>query len=402
MDIRPGQVVGLSAFALLCTGVLMVNSADMMVSRVQDASDVVAPMTLGSILASRAAMYMGLALLALFAGALFVPVRSISTMARSCTFRGMGVLPLLFLASAAIVAFCALAYAPGIGDPRNGSHRWIMLGSRELSMQPSEVAKWALIPLLAWYCTVRAARLGAFFTGLVPAMIAVGGVAGFVLIEDLGTGVLIGAAACVVLVAAGARWWHFALPGAVAAGGVVAAIMSNDYRQNRVKAFLDPYQDPEGIGFHTIQSLVAIYNGRGVGTGLGEGIQKRGYLPEDRTDYIFSVICEETGIPGAAVVLALFLGLLWAGMSIARSERDPFLRLWSLGIVATIGMQAVMNLLVVTGLAPAKGIALPFVSYGGTGWILTAFSIGVLVAIDRTRAACEPTPESSPAPLATA
>ena len=392
----------MSAFALLCTGVLMVNSADMMVSRVQDASDVVAPMTLGSILASRAAMYMGLALLALFAGALFVPVRSISTMARSCTFRGMGVLPLLFLASAAIVAFCALAYAPGIGDPRNGSHRWIMLGSRELSMQPSEVAKWALIPLLAWYCTVRAARLGAFFTGLVPAMIAVGGVAGFVLIEDLGTGVLIGAAACVVLVAAGARWWHFALPGAVAAGGVVAAIMSNDYRQNRVKAFLDPYQDPEGIGFHTIQSLVAIYNGRGVGTGLGEGIQKRGYLPEDRTDYIFSVICEETGIPGAAVVLALFLGLLWAGMSIARSERDPFLRLWSLGIVATIGMQAVMNLLVVTGLAPAKGIALPFVSYGGTGWILTAFSIGVLVAIDRTRAACEPTPESSPAPLATA
>jgi cell division protein FtsW len=399
MDIRPGQVVGLCAFALLCTGVLMVNSADMMVSRVQDASDVVSSMTLGSVLTSRAAMYMGLALLALFAGSLLVPVRSLSAVARSGTFRGMGVLPLLLIGAAAIIAFCGLAYMPGIGDPRNGSHRWIKLGSKELSMQPSEVAKWLFIPLLAWYCTVRASRLGSFFTGLVPAMIAVGGVAGFVLIEDLGTGVLIGAAACVVLVSAGAKWWHFALPGAVAAGGVVAAIMTNDYRQNRVKAFLNPYQDPEGIGFHTIQSLVAIYNGKGVGTGLGEGIQKRGYLPEDRTDYIFAVICEETGIAGAGLVLALFLGLLWAGMSIARSERDPFLRLWSLGIIATIGMQAVMNLLVVTGLAPAKGIALPFVSYGGTGWILTAFSIGVLVAIDRTRAATETAPDESPTPL---
>lgn len=390
------------AFALLCTGVLMVNSADMMVSRVQDASDVVAPMTLGTVLTSRAAMYMGLALLALFAGSLLVPVRSLSGVARSGTFRGMGVLPLLFIGAAAIVAFCALAYMPGIGDPRNGSHRWIKLGSKELSMQPSEVAKWLFIPLLAWYCTVRASRLGSFFTGLVPAMMAVGGVAGFVLIEDLGTGVLIGAAACVVLVAAGAKWWHFALPGAVAAGGVVAAIMTNDYRENRVKAFLNPYQDPEGIGFHTIQSLVAIYNGKGVGTGLGEGIQKRGYLPEDRTDYIFAVICEETGIAGAGVVLAIFLGLLWAGMSIARSERDPFLRLWSLGIIATIGMQAVMNLLVVTGLAPAKGIALPFVSYGGTGWILTAFSIGVLMAIDRTRTATESSPDGSPTPLVAA
>lgn len=402
MDIRPGQVVGLCAFALLCTGVLMVNSADMMVSRVRDASEVIAPMTLWSVLTSRAAMYMGLALLALFVGALLVPVRTLSAVARSSTFRGMGVLPLLLIGVAAIIAFCALAYLPVIGDPRNGSYRWIKLGSTDLSMQPSEVAKWLFIPLLAWYCTVRASRLGSFFTGLVPAMIAVGGVAGFVLIEDLGTGVLIGAAACVVLVSAGAKWWHFALPGVVAAGGVVAAIMTSDYRQNRVKAFLNPYQDAEGIGFHTIQSLVAIYNGQGVGTGLGEGIQKRGYLPEDRTDYIFAVICEETGIAGAGLVLALFLGLLWAGMSIARSERDPFLRLWSLGIIATIGMQAVMNLLVVTGLAPAKGIALPFVSFGGTGWILTALSIGVLVAIDRTRAATETSPDESPTPLVAA
>lgn len=402
MDIRPGQVVGLCAFALLCTGVLMVNSADMMVTKVQDATDVVTPMTLGSVLTSRAAMYMGMAVLALFAGALLVPVRTISSLARSGTFRGMGVLPLLFLASAALVAFCALSYVPGIGDPRNGSHRWIQLGSKELSMQPSEVAKWLFIPLLAWYCTVRASRLPSFITGLVPVMITVGGVAGFVLLEDLGTGVLIGAAACVVLVAAGAKWWQFAIPGALAAGGVVAAIMTSEYRQNRVKAFLNPYQEPEGIGFHTIQSLLAIYNGRGTGTGLGEGIQKRGYLPEDRTDYIFAVICEETGIVGAAVVLTLFLGLLWSGASIARSERDPFLRLWSLGIIATIGMQAVMNLLVVTGLAPAKGIALPFVSYGGTGWILTAFSIGILVAIDRTRSASETSPEEAPTPLVAA
>lgn len=385
MFLRPGQVVGLCALALLCMGVLMVNSADMMVVRVEDATDVVAPMTIMSVIKSRAAIYMGLALIALIIGAWCSPLRAISRYARSPAAQSVCV-PGLLAGAAFLVCFCALAYVPGIQEIRNGAKRWIQLGSRELSMQPSEAAKWALIPLLAWYATIRASSLPKFITGLTPALIAIGGVAGFIVLQDLGTGVLIGAAGAFLLLCAGARWWQFAVPGAIAASGIILAILTSDYRKNRVRAFLNPYDNPETIGFHTIQGLIAIYNGQGVGTGLGEGIQKRGYLPEDRTDYIFAVICEELGIAGAGLVLALFMGLLWAGYQIARNERDPLLRLWSIGIVSTIGLQATINLLVVTGLAPAKGIALPLISYGGTGWILTAFSIGILMGIDRTQA----------------
>nr|HRJ50661.1 FtsW/RodA/SpoVE family cell cycle protein [Phycisphaerales bacterium] len=151
------------------------------------------------------------------------------------------------------------------------------------------------------------------------------------------------------------------------------------------RSFVDPYGDPEGSGYHMIQSMLAVMGGEGPGRGLGHGLQKFGYLPEDRTDFLFAVICEELGIAGAAVVIFLFVGMVWAGVSIARREREVFLRLSALGLVSTIALQALMNLAVVTGLGPTKGIALPLVSSGGTGWILTAFSMGILAAIDRTQ-----------------
>jgi len=397
MELRAGQLGGLCALALLCVGLVMVNSADMMVQPVESgAQQVIAP-TLWTIFTGRAAIYMLLAVIAMIMGAL-MPVRLIARWVRERWSReGGSVLVALGIVTFLLLAFCALVYVPGIADVRNGAHRWIGLGAGksgggaggvgELSMQPSEVAKWMLIPIVAWYCTVRSGvgsgRIGG--SGLIAVLIAVGAVAGFVVVEDLGTGVLLGAAAGVILLCAGAKWWHFAVPGVLAAALVVAAITTSEYRMNRLKAFVDPYSHPETIGFHTIQGLVAIHNGRGVGLGLGEGIQKRGYLPEDRTDYIFAVICEELGVAGAAAVMAMFIGLVWAGYGVARREQDPFLRLWGIGITATVGLQASLNLLVVTGLVPAKGIALPMVSYGGTGWIMTAFSIGVLMAIDRTQ-----------------
>jgi cell division protein FtsW len=154
---------------------------------------------------------------------------------------------------------------------------------------------------------------------------------------------------------------------------------------NRIMAFQNPYADPEGIGYHAIQSLTAIANGEGFGRGLGFGIQKLGYLPEDRTDFVFAVLCEELGIPGAAMVVTLFGVLVWAGFLVMRRERNPMLRLMALGIISTVGVQACINLFVVTAMAPTKGIALPLISHGGTGWILTAFSLGLVVAIDRTQ-----------------
>ncbi len=389
----------LCALSLLCVGVLMVNSAGLAVARVDSAQDVVPAMTVMSIVKSRSALYMAMAVVAMAVGSV-LPVRRFAVVMTNRATGSM-VFPIMAMAVVVILAFCALVYVPGVRDVRNGAHRWISLGfsgAKDLSMQPSEVAKWAFVPLIAWYCAVRAEALPKLFRGLLPAMIAVAVVAGFVVLEDLGTGVLIGAVACLLLLAGGARFWHFALPGLVAGGGVAAAILTSEYRMNRVKAFLDPYANPETIGYHTIQGLIAIHKGEGFGRGLGEGLQKRGYLPEVTTDYIMPVICEEGGIAGAAFVMALLLGLVWAGVAIARRERDPMLRLWSLGVAATIGLQATINLLVVTGLAPAKGIALPLISSGGTGWILTAFSLGMLVAIERT-ADCAAEQESSTHPV---
>ena len=155
------------------------------------------------------------------------------------------------------------------------------------------------------------------------------------------------------------------------------------YRVQRVLTFLDPWSDPEGSGYHMIQSMTAVSGGEGVGRGLGFGLQKFGYLPEDRNDFLYAVICEELGIVGAGSVIALYLVILWAGLGIARNIRSIPVRLAALGIVSTLGIQAIINMIVVTGLGPTKGIALPLLSSGGTGWIATAASLGLLVGIGR-------------------
>jgi len=172
----------------------------------------------------------------------------------------------------------------------------------------------------------------------------------------------------------------------MAALALAGLILANPYRMERVTAFLDPYADPQGAGYHMIQSMAAIAGGAGAGRGLGHGLQKFGYLPEDRTDFVFAVIGEELGIAGAGMVIALYVILVWACLAIVRAERRPALQLVGLGIAATVGLQALMNLVVVTGLAPTKGIALPLVSAGGTGWLLTSAALGLLVAMDRAHA----------------
>ncbi|RMH14364.1 MAG: stage V sporulation protein E, partial [Planctomycetota bacterium] len=226
-------------------------------------------------------------------------------------------------------------------------------------------------------------RLSRFWKGLFPAVVAVGAVSSFVVLEDLGTGVLMAAAAGVVLVAAGARLWQFALFIPFGLLGVVAAILQNPYRMDRIVAFLNPYADPQHTGFHMIQSMATVAGGGFTGRGLGHGLQKFGYLPEDQTDFLFAIICEELGVAGALFVLALYALLAWTMLAIVRRERSTLLRLGALGIIATFTLQASINLMVVTGLGPTKGIALPLLSAGGTGWILTAASLGLLVAIDR-------------------
>ena len=383
--LRPGQVIALCVFALLTIGVVMVNSAGMAVAPVDSSLDSVPSVSTRSILLSRSTVYMGLAILAMGVGSM-LPVRRAAAVLAGGRDGREGLAPLM-VGAGALVVVCALVYVPGLSREVNGSNRWLRLPGlgTELSLQPSELAKWGLVVVIAWYGAARARVLHEFWAGLVPALLAVGAVAGFIIVEDLGTGTLIAAVACLMLLAAGARVWHFAMFVPLAVLGLVGAILTSPYRVKRILAFIDPYADPQGIGYHAIQSLVAIAGGKGFGRGLGHGLQKFNYLPEDTTDFIFAIICEELGIAGAAVVIGLFGALLWAGFVVMRRESDAMLRLVALGVVGTVALQAIINLAVVTALAPTKGIALPLLSSGGTGWILTAFSMGLLVAIDRTQ-----------------
>jgi cell division protein FtsW len=225
-------------------------------------------------------------------------------------------------------------------------------------------------------------------------MVLIGIVCALIAKEDLGTAVLVFSVSTFVLIAGGARWWHVGLLVPVGVTAAWAAVVASPYRMNRLLAWMNPFEDPQGIGYHIIQSMSAISGGGLFGRGLGNSMQKFGYLPEDTTDFIFAIVCEELGVAGAFAVLALYAGLLILGLRIinrTRTESDgsatplvpAFSQLFGLGILLTIGLQTLINIAVVTGIAPTKGIALPLLSSGGSGWVLTGFSIGLLLSIER-------------------
>lgn len=402
--LRPGQIVALCVLALLTIGVVMVNSAGMVV-------DTHKALSIQSILLSRSTVYAALAMGALFACAM-LPIRRLlpaavrgeeaavppgeadsprSRVLTTAWFRELmreyiAMWP-LWVGALGLIAVIALVYVPGVERPRNGSHRWISLRLPGLeSIQPSEIAKWGLIVLVAWFGARYARRMKSFWFGFAPGLAAAGAVAAAIVLEDLGTGALVAAVAGIMLLGAGGRLWQLMILLPIPVAGAVLAIVTSEYRMHRIESFLNPFLDPKGKGFHMIQSMLAVANGEVFGRGLGGGLQKFEYLPEDTTDFIFAIICEELGVAGAALVLALFAGLLWGVWTITRRERLPMLKLIGLGVMATIGIQALINLAVVTGLGPTKGIALPLLSSGGTGWILTAAAVGLIIAMDRAQA----------------
>ncbi len=403
--LRLGHFIAIGVIALLTIGVVMVNSAGMSVAPIGGDGSAAEGVTPESVLLSRSTVYMLLALAALIGGAIF-PIRGFAErFGRPDEMGGGGRqgwkadAMALVAGSFVLIAVMAMVYMPGIGKSVNGAQRWIAVpGMSGFSFQPSEIAKWGMCGLIAWYGARRTFSLGGFLTGLAPALIATGAVAAFIILEDLGTGVLVGAVACLVLVAAGARFWHFLMMVPLAGMGLLAAIMTSPYRIKRIMTFINPYEDPQGDGYHMIQSMAAVAGGNGFGRGLGHGLQKFGYLPEDQTDFLFAIICEELGIAGAVVVIGLFAVLIFSGLAIAMREREPMLKLLAISVTATVGLQALINLAVVTGLGPTKGIALPLVSSGGTGWILTAFSLGLLVSINRGQEEPEDYPSHATAP----
>tara|TARA_R110000765_G_scaffold31481_7_gene73538 strand:+ start:275 stop:1720 length:1446 start_codon:yes stop_codon:yes gene_type:complete len=389
--VRSGQLLMLCALALLMVGVVMVQSAGMQVQGLgADADAVVERVSAGSLLTSRAALYMVLAISAMVVASR-VPMRKLATrLERVVWFRPGGDLGVLVIGCGLLIVMVMTVYFPGIASPKNGSHRWVDLGVPGLnSMQPSEIAKWGLVILVGWYAarlsSYRENRLGVFWKGLLPAVLCVGGVAFAVVMEDLGTGVLMVLACSIVLIAGGAKLTHFAAFVPIGLAGIVAAIVTSPYRVKRITAFLDPYADAQGEGYQMIQSLTTISGGGFFGRGLGNGLQKFGYLPEDTTDFLFAVVCEEMGFMGALAIISAYVAIVWIGLDIARKETSGILRLIVVGVITTFSIQAVMNLMVVTGLGPTKGIALPLLSNGGTGWIVTSVCLGLVVAIERTQ-----------------
>ena len=359
--------------ALLSLGVVMVHSAGLSVGDGRAIS-------LGAFLLSKPTMYMALAILALGVGSV-TPIRGMLESPR--VSRG----PVWLLIAA--FCLCVLVYVPALAREVNGAKRWVGVsvpGLGMLSFQPSETAKWASVAFVGWFGVWRGGEIRRLVGGLGLGLAPIAAIAGLILLEDLGTAVLIGAVAGLVLLAAGVRWAYVIALAPVGLGVVAVGILAEPYRMRRLAAFVDPYADPAGSGYHAIQSMAAVAGGDVFGRGLGFGIRKFGYVPEDQTDFIFAIIAEELGFAGAGLIVALLLTLLWAGWAVAVREESRAMRLFAFGVVATIGVQATINLAAVTGLGPTKGIALPLVSSGGTGWILTAAALGVLVGMDRRRA----------------
>ena len=288
-----------------------------------------------------------------------------------------------------LITLALLAVVLVVGEERNGARRWLPLGPASLCLgfQPSEVAKLADVIFFAAYAAYLGKRVRKFWFGLLPALALLGMMGGLVGKEDLGTAALLALVGGCILLAAGARVWHLILLSLPGVAGFIYLIKMEPYRVQRLTSFMDPYADPLGRGYHQIQSLITIASGGWWGQGLGCCIQKYGYLPEGRNDFIFSVICEELGIVGGIAVIALFAILLWHGRKAVVAATTDFGRLLALGATLTIGFQAAMNIAVVTVSVPTKGIALPLVSAGGSGVILLSILVGLLVNVARYRPA---------------
>ncbi|HUO06414.1 MAG TPA: putative lipid II flippase FtsW [Candidatus Binataceae bacterium] len=286
--------------------------------------------------------------------------------------------PLFFIS----VAMLILIHVPGLGVVRGGARRWLKLGP--LILEPSDLVKFSLVFYLAEFLSRRQPRIRSFADGPLAAFLIVGPVALLVLKQpDFGTTVMIALILFAMLFAAGARGWHLAAAGSGAACIIAFQAVAKSYRMKRLTTFLDPWATARGAGFQLIQSFIALGEGGSWGVGLGAGRQKMFYLPESHTDFIFAVIGEEFGLLGSAAVILLFLLILFRGMRIAHDEPDPFASLLAVGLTALLSLQAVINVAVVIGLVPTKGLPLPFLSYGGTSIIMAMAALGALLALGR-------------------
>ncbi|MFY9568146.1 MAG: putative lipid II flippase FtsW, partial [Acetivibrionales bacterium] len=280
------------------------------------------------------------------------------------------------------VVLLVLVLIPGIGSQANDSWRWIVIAG--FRFQPSELAKLALILFLSFNLSRRRRPLETFFGDLMPYLFVLGVISVLLLLEThLSATIIMIAITMIILFVAGAKIRHFAVLTVPVLLTIVAVISFTDYMTPRINSWLDPWSDPRGSGYQTIQALYAIGSGGLFGRGLGQSMQKFLYVPEPHNDYIFPILAEELGFVGVLAVMLLFLIFIWRGIKIAVHAPDVYGCLIATGITALIAVQSLFNVAVVTNSVPPTGVSLPFFSSGGTALILFMTEAGILLNISR-------------------
>jgi len=281
-----------------------------------------------------------------------------------------------------IISIAMLALVLIIGEERNNAKRWLGIGN--FSIQPAEIAKFAMILFISDTIARSKGNIKKFFKGVVPILLIAGIVFGLIVMQpNLSTAGSIVILTIIMLFIGGAKLWHLALLLSAGAAGAVALTFSADYRLDRLTAFLNPWADPKDSGWQLIQSLYSLGSGGLFGLGLAQSRQKYLYLPYPETDFIFAIIGEELGFIGATFLILLYLVLIWRGIRVALTAPDLFGSLLAAGIISMIAIQVVINIAVVTASMPPTGLPLPFISYGGSSLAIFLTSIGVLLNISR-------------------
>lgn len=266
--------------------------------------------------------------------------------------------------------------------PIKGARRWINLGFA--TIQPSEIAKYAVVIALAKIIEQRGEKIKSFFSGVLPYLCFSGFFAGMVLLEkNLSIASVIMIVTIIILFSSGAKTSHIILIGTFLFAGGVAATILEPYRMRRLMSFRNPWADPMDTGYQLIQSLLALGSGGVFGVGIGKSRQKCFYIPEPHNDFIFSVIGEELGLIGCVFIISLYLIFIWRGIRTSLRAKDIYGSVLAIGITSVIAIQAIINIAVVSGAMPVTGVPLPFISYGGSSLTFTMFSMGILLNITR-------------------
>lgn len=284
------------------------------------------------------------------------------------------------LIGALAVILLIMALIPGIGINLKGSSRWLRLGP--FNLQPSEIGKFALIIGLAYWMSMYQRRMQTLGYGMMVPLLIFGVLAGLVFIApDFGTTMLMGVVAFSMMFVAGTRFGYLVIAAVSGLSLFAFAIAKNPERLSRVIAFMDREKYEQDEAFQLTQAIYAFVVGGWEGVGLGGSLQKRHYLPEAHTDFIFAILGEELGLIASLSVIILFAAFFFLGLYISHNAHDFFGKLLAFGITMMVSVQAAINMGVVTGVLPTKGLALPFISYGGTSLVMSLCMVGVLVNI---------------------